>query len=155
MALGSLHVEQYSGGGHHVALTSFSVTPDELAPVAQRRGLDVVDPWALLGPIGGYCVPSTDTVHFNDGFATLPCFTTTDTETMGLSFLNRHCGTWMQTKVTAIESPLPLSSTMRRPHYFGERRYLDGPLVSGGKVSGTFTIQQPLGTGLLLSFGNR
>jgi hypothetical protein len=141
--LDRLHVEHYFGGGHNVAVTSFSVPQADLEALAKPRRFDVVDPWKLLGPIGGYCVPSTETAHFTAGAATIPCFTATDTEALGVSFLGRHQGTWMQLKTTVADNPLPLSSTMRRPHYFGEFRYLDGPITKGGELNKTTVIRQP------------
>ncbi len=143
------NVEHYVGGGHNVALTSFSVPAATLEPIATSHRFDVVDPWKLLGPIGGYCVSSTETAYFTGGAATIPCFTATDTEALGVSFLGQHQGTWMQLKTTVADDPLPLSPTMRRPNYFGEVRYLDGPIVSGGQLDRTTDIRQPAGMEVL------
>lgn len=41
------NVEHYFGGGHNVALTSFSVPPADLEPIAKAHRFDVVDPWKL------------------------------------------------------------------------------------------------------------
>ncbi|MBV8861265.1 MAG: hypothetical protein JO259_05310, partial [Mycobacterium sp.] len=142
-------MEHHFGGGHNVALTSFSVTPADLQPLATAHRIDVIDPWALLGPIGGYCVPSTETAHFSAGLATIPCFTATDIEALGLSLLGHHQGTWMQLKTTVADNPLPLSRTMRRPYYYGEFRYLDGPLTKGGELNQTTDIRQPAGMEVL------
>jgi hypothetical protein len=136
-------VEHFFGGGHDVALTSFSVDAADLEAVATRHRFDVVDPWKLLGPIGGYCVLSSETTHFTDGAATIPDFTATDVEALGLSLLGSHQGTWMRLKTTVADDPLPLSATMRRPHYYGELRYLDGPINSGGHLNQTTPITQP------------
>ena len=142
-------MEHRFGGGHNVALTSFSVGPDDLEPIAKPDRFDVVDPWNLLGPIGGYCVPSTETAHFTAGSATIPCFTAADIEALGLSFLGRHQGTWMQLKTTVADNPLPLSRTMRRPFYYGELKYLDGPITKGGTLNQTYAITQPAGMEVL------
>jgi hypothetical protein len=142
-------MEHYFGGGHNVALTSFSATPADLDPIAKSHRFDVIDPWNLLGPIGGYCVPSTETAHFTAGSATIPSFTATDTEALGLSFLGHHQGTWMQLKTTVADDPLPLTRTMRRPFYYGERRYLDGPITKGGQLNQTTDIHQPAGMEVL------
>lgn len=136
-------VEHHFGGGHNVALTSFSVDATDLEAVAKRNRFGVVDPWALLGPIGGYCVPSTETTHFTAGSATIPAFTATDVEALGPSLLGSHQGSWMRLKTTIADNPLPLSATMRRPHYFGELRYLDGPITTGGHLNRTTRITQP------------
>ena len=136
-------VEHYFGGGHNVALTSFSVTPGDLEAVAKQYHFAVVDPWKLLGPIGGYCIPSTETAHFTAGSATIPDFTATDTEALGLSLLGSHQGTWMRLKATVDDDPLPLSRTMRRPYLYGELTYLDGPITSGGHLKQTTRITQP------------
>jgi hypothetical protein len=142
-------VEHYFGGGHNVALTSFSVAPADLEAIAKQYRFDVVDPWKLLGPIGGYCVPSTETAHFTAGSATIPDFTATDTEALGLSLLGGHQGTWMQLKTTVADDPLPLSRTMRRPYLYGELRYLDGPINKGGHLNRTTRISQPSGMEVL------
>lgn len=142
-------VEHYFGGGHDVALTSFSVAGTDLEALATRHQFDVADPWKLLGPIGGYCVPSTETTHFSEGSATIPDFTATDVEALGLPLLGSHQGTWMQLKTTVADDPLPLSATMRRPHYYGELRYLDGPITSGGHLNQTTRITQPSGMEVL------
>ena len=136
-------VEHHFGGGHHVALTSFSVDATDLEAVARRSRLDVVDPWKLLGPVGGYCVPSSETTHFTAGSATIPDFTSTDVEALGLSLLGSRQGSWMRLKTTVADDPLPLSATMRRPHYYGELNYLDGPITSGGHLNQTTHITQP------------
>lgn len=142
-------VEHYFGGGHNVALTSFSVAAVDLEALAARTRFDVVDPWELLGPIGGYCVPSTETTHFTDGSATIPDFTATDVEALGLPLLGSHQGTWMRLKTTVADDPLPPSTTMRRPHYYGELRYLDGPITTGGHLKQTTRITQPSGMEVL------
>jgi hypothetical protein len=142
-------VEHYFGGGHNVALTSFSVPPAELEAVAKQNRFDVVDPWKLLGPIGGYCVPSTETAHFTAGSAMIPDFTATDTEALGLSLLGSHQGTFLHLKSTIADDPLPLSRTMRRPYYREELRYLDGPITSGGHLNQTTRITQPSGMEVL------
>ncbi|MDZ4233335.1 MAG: hypothetical protein U1C73_06165, partial [Dietzia sp.] len=100
------NVEHYYGGGHDVALTSFSVTPADLEAVAKQRRFDIVDPWKLLGPIGGYFVPSTETAHFTDGSATIPDFTATDAEVFGLSLLGNNQGTFLHLKTTVADDPL-------------------------------------------------
>lgn len=142
-------VEHHFGGGHDVAVTSFSVDGADLEDLARRYRFDVVDPWKLLGPIGGYCVPSTETTHFTDGVATIPDFTSTDVEALGLPLLGSHQGTWMRLKTTVADDPLPLSATMRRPHYYGELRYLDGPITTGGHLNQTTRITQPSGMEVL------
>jgi hypothetical protein len=143
------NVEHYFGGGHNVALTSFSVAPTDLEAVAKQHRFDVVDPWKLLGPIGGYCVPSTETAHFTAGSATIPDFTAIDTEALGLSLLGSRQGTFMRLKATVADDPLPLSRTMRRPYLYGELRYLDGPVTSGGHLKQTTRITQPSGMEVL------
>ncbi|MCZ0730905.1 hypothetical protein [Mycolicibacterium iranicum] len=143
------NVEHYFGGGHSVALTSFSVISADLVAVAKAHNLDIVDPWNLLGPISGYCVPSTETAHFTAGSAKIPDFTATDTEALGLSLLGSHQGSWMQLKTTVADDPLPLSRTMRRPFLYGELRYLDGPVTSGGHLNKTTLINQPSGMEVL------
>jgi hypothetical protein len=146
------NVEHCFGGGHNVALTSFSVPPADLEPIAKPHRFDVVDPWKLVGPIGGYCVPSTETAHFTAGVATIPCFTATETEALGISFLGQHQGTWMQLKTTVADEPLPLSPTMRRPNYYGEFRYLDGPITKSGHLNQTTDIRQPASMEVLAAF---
>lgn len=143
------NVEHYFGGGHNVALTSFSVPPADLEPIAKAHRFDVVGPWKLIGPIGGYCLPSTETARFTAGVATIPCFTATETEALGISFLGQHQGTWMQLKITVADESLPLSPTMRRPNYYGEFRYLDGPITKGGHLNQTTDIRQPAGMEVL------
>jgi hypothetical protein len=142
-------VEHHFGGGHNVALTSFSVAPADLEAVAKQHRFGVVDPWKLLGPIGGYCVPTTETAHFTAGSAMIPDFTATDTEALGLSLLGSHQGTWMRLKTTVADDPLPLSRTMRRPYYRGELRYLDGPITTGGHLNQTTRVTQPSGMEVL------
>lgn len=142
-------VDHYFGGSHDVALTSLSLTPADLEPIARPHRIDVVDPWALLGPIGGYCIASTETAHFTAGSATIPCFTATDTDALGSSILGHHKGTWMKLKTTVADNPLPPSRTMRRPYYYGERRYLDGSITKGGALNETTTIHQPAGMEVL------
>jgi hypothetical protein len=143
------NVEHYFGGGHNVALTSFSVAPTDLEAVAKQHRFDVVDPWKLLGPIGGYCVASTETAHFAAGSATIPDFTATDTEALGLPLLGSRQGTFMRLKAAVADDPLPLSRTMRRPYLRGELRYLDGPVTSGGHLNQTTRITQPSGMEVL------
>lgn len=143
------NVEHYFGGGHNVALTSFSISQADLEPIAKRHRFDVVDPWQLLGPIGGYCITSTETAYFTAGVATIPCFTATDTEALGVSLLGQHQGTSMQLKTTVADNPLPLSATMRRPHYYGEFRYLDGPITKGGDLNQSTDVRQPAGMEVL------
>jgi hypothetical protein len=143
--LRSSGVEHHFGAGHYVALTSFSVIPADLETMTKPHQFDVVDPWNLLGPIRGYCVPSTETARFTAGSATVPSFTANDIEALGLSFLGRHQGTWMQLKTTVADDPLPLSRTMRRPYYYGEFRYLDGPITKGGEPNRTTDVRQPAG----------
>lgn len=150
--LGVLHgsnVEHYFGAGHNVAVTSSSVPLADLEPIAKSHRFDVVDPWKLVGPIGGYCISSTETAHFTGGTATIPCFTATETDALGVSFLGRRQSTWMQLKTTVADDPLPLSPTMRRPYYFGETRFLDGPITKGGELNGTTVIRQPAGMEVL------
>lgn len=145
------NVEHYFGTGHNVALTSFSIPQADLQPLAERFRFDVVDPWQLLGPIGGYFVPSTEPVHFTAGTATIPCFTSAEIEALGLWFLGQHQGAAMQLKTTVADNPLPLSPTMRRPNYFGEFRYLDGPITNGGHLNQTTDIRQPAGMEVLVA----
>jgi hypothetical protein len=142
-------VEHHFGGGHNIALTSFSVAATDLEVLATRNRFDAVDPWKLLGPISGYCVPSTETTNFTDGSATIPDFTARDVEALGLPLLGSHQGTWMRLKTTVADDPLPLSATMRRPHYYGELRYLDGPITTGGHLNQTTSITQPSGMEVL------
>lgn len=137
------NVEHYFGGGHDVALTSFSVTPADLEAVAKQHRFDIVDPWKLLGPIFGYFVPSTETAYFTAGSATIPDFTATDAEVFGLSLLGSNQGTFLHLKTTVADDTLPLSRTMRRPYYRGELRYLDGSITSGGHLNQTTPITQP------------
>jgi hypothetical protein len=101
-------MEHHFGGGHNVALTSFSVALADLESIARPHRFDVVDPWKLIGPIGGYCVPSTETAHFRGGTATIPCFAQADADAIGLSFLGQHQGTWMRLKTTVADDPLPV-----------------------------------------------
>jgi hypothetical protein len=55
----------------------------------------------------------------------------------------------MQLKTTVADEPLPLSPTMRRPNYYGEFRYLDGPITKGGQLNRTTDIRQPAGMEVL------
>jgi hypothetical protein len=142
-------MEHHFGGGHNVALASFSVALADLEPIARSHRFDVVDPWMLIGPIGGYCVPSTETAHFSAGRATIPSFSAADAEAIGLSFLGQHQGTWMRLKTTVADDPLPPTRTMRRPYYYGERRYLHGPITTGGQLNETTDIAQPAGMEVL------
>lgn len=148
-ALGRSGIEHHFGGGHNVALTSFSVALADLEPIARSHRLDVVDPSKVIGPIGGYCVPSTETAYFSAGWATVSSFSAADTDAIGLSFLGQHQGTWMRLKTTVADDPLPPTRTMRRPCYYGERRYLDGLINTGGKLNETTDISQPAGMEVL------
>ena len=51
----------------------------------------------------------------------------------------------MQLKTTVADDPLPPSATMRRPNFYGESRYLDGPITKGGQINRTTDIRQPAG----------
>src|SRR5277367_110732 len=95
--------DHHFGFGHNLALTSFSVPGAELATLDRSGQFDVVDPWDLLRPIGGYCVTSTEVARFAAGQATIPAFSPTDLQTIGGSYLGSHQGTWMKRKTVVVD----------------------------------------------------
>jgi hypothetical protein len=139
----------YFGFGHNLALTSFSVDQAVLTEIGQPHQFDVVEPWNLMGPIGGYCVTSTEVARFTNGIATVPSFSPTDIQALGQSYLGAHQGTWLKLKTTVADNPLPASYTIRYPRWWGQARYLDGQITTGGKLEEYKQIHQPAGLEVL------
>jgi hypothetical protein len=139
----------YFGFGHNIALTSFSVEQAELTEIVGPQQIGVVDPWSVMGPIGGYCVTSNEVVRFTRGSATVPSFSPTDIQILGQSYLGAHQGTWLKLKTTVADNPLPPSFTMRFPKWWGQARYLDGQITSGGQLDTHISISHPAGLEVL------
>ena len=138
----------FFGLGPNLAVTSFSVSQEELDAVVQGTLFAVVDPWELQQPIAGRCVSTTEMAQFVDGRAKIPSFSTTDSQEMGQSFLGSHLGTWMRITAITTDEPLPPSPTMRRDRY-GHALYLRGSITSPRGLSDFIHIQQPTGLQVL------
>ena len=121
--------------------------------MGQAHQFDVVDPWDLLRPIGGYCVTSTELVRFTAGKATIPSFSPTDLQTIGASYLGGHQGTWMKRKTVVVNDPLPFCRTMRRGVFHGDAHYLDGQINTGGEPGSFTTIRLPSGLEVMVALG--
>jgi hypothetical protein len=145
--------EHHFGFDHNLALTSFSVAASQLADLGRSRQFDVVDPWDVLRPVGGYCVTSTEVARFTAGKATIASFSPTDLQTIGGSYLGSHQGTWMKRKTVVVYDPLPYSRTMRRGVLHGDAHYLDGPITTGGRTGDFTTVRLPSGLEVLTALG--
>ncbi|MGO8965378.1 hypothetical protein [Mycobacterium sp.] len=145
--------DHHFGFGHNLALTSFSVPGAELAALDRSGQFDVVDPWDLLRPIGGYCTTSTEVARFAAGQATIPSFSPTDLQTIGGSYLGSHQGTWMKRKTVVVDDPLPFCHTMRRGVWHGDAHYLDGQITTGGEPGSFATIRLPSGLEVMVALG--
>ncbi|WP_445161433.1 hypothetical protein ACTXG5_25510 [Mycobacterium sp. Dal123C01] len=141
-------VQHFFGLGHNLAITSFSVSLDELRTLADSTGFDVVDPWDMVGEIYGCCVASTEIAQFVEGKATVACFSPTDIETLGQEYLGGDHSNWLTMTSTISEGRLPPSPTMRRSRW---RRpgYLHGNINHVGKLDGFKTLRQPAGLEVL------
>lgn len=145
--------DHHFGFGHNLALTSFSVPGSELATLDSSGQLDVIDPWDLLRPVGGFCVTSTEVAHFAAGKATIPSFSPTDLQAIGGSYLGSHQGTWMKRKTVVVDDALPFSLTMRRGVWHGDAHYLDGQITTGGEPSSFASIRLPSGLEVMAALG--
>ena len=140
--------QHFFGLGHNLAITSFSIAPNELRELSDGTGFDVVDPWDLVGEIYGCGVASTEMAQFVDGRATVPCFTPTDIETLGQSYLDSSGSNWLTLIAVVSENRLPPSRTMRRNRW-QEPGYLHGKVVQVGKLDEFTTLRQPSGLEVL------
>jgi hypothetical protein len=145
--------DHHFGGGHNLALTSFSVPSTDLSALGNTRQFETVDPWQVLRPIGGYCVMSTEIARFSRGRTNISSFSPIDLQAIGQSYLGSHLATWMKLKTTVFDDPLPLSPTMRRGQRYFDPNYLDGQITTGGKLSGFTTIRQPTGLAVMAALG--
>ena len=144
----SPEAQHFFGFGHNLALTSFSVPPDDLRRLSERSPFDVVDPWDVAGEVYGGCVASTEMVHFVDGNATVACFSPTDSEVLGQGYLGTSQATWLTLTTTIAGHRLPPSETMRRTRW-GEPGYLFGKVVHVGELDKFRTVQHPSGLEIL------
>lgn len=140
--------QHFFGFGHNLAVTSFSVGPEELSELCNDTGFDVVDPSEFIGEVYGCGVSSTEMVQFVDGNAAVPSFTPTDIETLGQSYLGSSQATWLTLTATVSEHRLPPSRTMRRDRW-RHPGYLHGSVVHVGKLDEFATLRQPAGLEVL------
>ena len=141
-------VQHFFGLGHNLGVTSFSVSPHELAELAQGTGFDVVEPWDVVGEIHGCGVVSTEMAQFAGGKATVSSFSPTDIETLGQDYLGSSHATWLTLTGVVKENRLPPSSTMRRDRW-QDPGYLGGSLVHVGKLDEFATLRHPSGLEVL------
>lgn len=145
--------EHHFGFGRNLAITSFSIAETDLRALGDPLQFDVVNPWDLLRPIGGYCVTSTEVLQFAAGKATIPSFSPTDMQAIGGSYLGSHQGTWMKRKTVVVDDPIPSCRTMRRGVFHGDAHYLDGPISTGGEPGAYTTVRLPSGLEVLRALG--
>lgn len=140
--------QHFFGLGHNLAITSFSVAPDERRELCRDTDFDVVDPWELVGEIYGCGVTSTEMAQFIDGKATVSSFSPTDIETLGQSYLGSSHATWLTLTTVVSDNRLPPSPTMRRNRW-QKPGYLSGKVVHVGKLDEFATLRQPSGLEVL------
>lgn len=144
----SLEARHFFGFEDNFAVTSFSIPADELRIVCEGFNVDIVDPWELFAEVYGGCVASTEMVHFENGKATIACFSPTDIESLGQSYLGTSHATWLTLTATIARRRLPPSKTMRRSRW-GDPGYLHGDIVHVGKLDEFRTVRHPSGTEVL------
>ncbi|MEX3646879.1 hypothetical protein [Mycolicibacterium porcinum] len=140
--------QHYFGLDHNLAITSFSVSEEKLLELSSGTGFDVVGPWEFVGEIYGCGVTSTEMVQFADGRATVPCFTPTDIETLGQSYLDSDGSNWLTLTAVVSENRLPPSRMMRRSRW-QDPGYLHGNIVHVGKLDEFRTLVHPSGLEVL------
>ena len=86
--------------------------------------------------------------QFQEGGATVPCFSPTDIETLGQSYLGSSEATWLTLNAVVSEERLPPSRTMRRNRW-QDPGYLQGQVAHVGKLDDFTTLQQPSGLEVL------